>query len=88
MTPTEVETIKEKLTTQAVPVLDALSGERDAGAYSNEADAREPNWRTTFFGTNYPRLKQVKRRYDPEGLFIVTAGVASEDWDRDARCRL
>ncbi len=49
-----------------------------AGAYANEADYFEPDWQTTFWGENYPRLLEVKRRYDPDNLFRVHHGVGSE----------
>lgn len=49
-----------------------------AGAYANEADYFEPDWQRTFWGENYPRLLEVKRRYDPENLFRVHHGVGSE----------
>lgn len=39
------------------------------GCYMNEGDWLEENWQQTFFGSNYDRLLQIKRRYDPSGLF-------------------
>lgn len=42
---------------------------------------------TSFFGKeNYPRLSEIKKKYDPEDLFIVRKGVGSERWDDDALC--
>ncbi|KAJ7185528.1 FAD-binding domain-containing protein [Mycena filopes] len=37
-------------------------------AYQNEADVHEPNHEVSFWGTNYPRLLQIKRKYDPQNL--------------------
>lgn len=34
-----------------------------------QADYLEPNWQEALWGANYPRLQQVKARYDPGGLF-------------------
>lgn len=70
-----------------VPLLAKLTGESDSGAYSNEADAREPNFQVTFFGKNYEKLLAVKKKYDPNGLFIVMAGVGSEGWNAEGLCR-
>jgi hypothetical protein len=39
------------------------------GAYMNEASYREPEWQQTFFGENYARLLDIKRRYDPDHVF-------------------
>ncbi|KAF2026389.1 hypothetical protein EK21DRAFT_92421 [Setomelanomma holmii] len=50
------------------------------GAYGNEADIAEPNWQTSFWGNNYPRLLKIKKEVDPTGLFYVHHGVGSEDW--------
>ncbi|KAF8528285.1 hypothetical protein JB92DRAFT_3139728 [Gautieria morchelliformis] len=76
-TPDEVETILEDMTHSQVPILGALAGP-GGGSYSNEADVREPDFQTTFFGPNFGRLSEIKKKYDPEDLFIVGAGVGSE----------
>lgn len=65
----------------------ALAGE-DSGSYTNEADRLEPNFRVTFYGPNYNQLLKVKSVYDPDDLFIVAAGVASEKWDEAGFCRV
>jgi FAD/FMN-containing dehydrogenase len=59
-----------------------------AGAYISETDYFRSDWREAFWGPNYPRLKSVKRRYDPDGFFIVHHGVGSEDWSADGFTRL
>jgi hypothetical protein len=70
-----------------LPILEQLTGP-NAGAYSNEADAFEDDFQNTFFGAgNYARLVDVKRRYDPQDLFIVRAGVGSERWEEDGICK-
>ena len=86
-TPQEVEVIREAMTTKRVPLLAALAGP-DSGAYSNEADVREPNFQTTFFGPNYARLSQIKNIYDPDSMFIVPAGVGSEKFDTATLCQI
>jgi len=75
------------MTNKHVPILAALAGP-GGGSYSNEADVREPDFQTTFFGNNYPRLSEIKEQYDPEDLFIVGAGVGSERWDPAGICRV
>ncbi|KAL4982480.1 hypothetical protein BDW68DRAFT_195290 [Aspergillus falconensis] len=50
------------------------------GSYLNEANPNQPDWQRTFYGDNYGRLLDVKRRYDPEGIFYALTGVGSEDW--------
>ena len=44
----------------------------NSGAYWNEADMSEPNWEETFWGIqNYNKLKIIKQKYDPTGMFRV-----------------
>jgi FAD/FMN-containing dehydrogenase len=46
-------------------------------SYFNETDYFESDWQTAFWGEHYPRLLQVKERYDPGGLFYVHHGVGT-----------
>ena len=39
------------------------------GSYVNETNYFEPDWQQSFWGTNYPRLLEIKRRYDPTDIF-------------------
>jgi FAD/FMN-containing dehydrogenase len=55
----------------------------NAGSYVSESDFFEKNWQQSFWGTNYPRLAAIKKKYDPEGLFYVRHGVGSEGWSDD-----
>ena len=52
----------------------------NAGAYVSESDYFQRDWQAAFWGTHYPKLLAVKRRYDPDGLFFVHHGVGSEGW--------
>jgi hypothetical protein len=50
-----------------------------SGSYVNETDYFETDWQQSFWGDNYPRLLEIKRRYDPTNLFCVHHGVGSEE---------
>jgi FAD/FMN-containing dehydrogenase len=42
----------------------------NSGAYWNETDRYEPNWEESFWGKeNYAKLKTIKQKYDPNGVF-------------------
>jgi FAD/FMN-containing dehydrogenase len=46
------------------------------GVYVNELDADEgPDRVRAAYGTNYERLVQIKRRYDPENVFRLNANI-------------
>jgi len=70
-------------------IMDALHGlVPNAGSYVSESDYFQKDWQRAFWGTNYPRLKKTKDRYDPDGLFIVHHGVGSEHWSDDGFSRV
>ena len=58
------------------------------GSYVLETNFFEPNWQDAFWGANYAKLRAVKDKYDPAGLFFVHHGVGSEDWSDDGFTRL
>ncbi|HLI17315.1 MAG TPA: FAD-binding oxidoreductase [Rhodanobacteraceae bacterium] len=60
----------------------------DAGSYVSESDFFLKDWQRAFWGSNYPRLLAVKKRYDPDGLFTVHHGVGSEQWSADGFTRV
>ncbi len=57
-------------------------------SYVWETDYFQPNWQDAFWGDNYARLRAVKDRYDPDGLFFVHHGVGSESWSADGFTRV
>jgi FAD/FMN-containing dehydrogenase len=60
----------------------------DAGSYMSECDYFMPNWQARSWGEHHARLARIKRRYDPDGLFVVHHGVGSEGWSADGFTRL
>jgi hypothetical protein len=79
---------QEKMTREIMPLVEAATP--GSGAYVNEGDWRQPDFQTTFWGTNYERLLETKKNWDPTDFFYATVGVGSEAWSirRDGRmCR-
>ena len=64
------------ITNLVLPALQKLAP--DSGAYMNEGDVFDPNWKVNFYGSNYNRLLQVKRKWDPENVLWVPVGVGSD----------
>ena len=60
----------------------------DAGSYVAESDYFEAHWQASYWGGHYARLLDVKRKYDPDGVFFVRHGVGCEGWSDDGFTRL
>jgi len=58
------------------------------GSYVSESNYFNARWSQAFWGPHYARLRAIKRKYDPDGLFIVHHGVGSEDWSADGFTRI
>ena len=74
------------------PMIEAET--QDSGAYLNEADPlvyppdNPAHWQKAFYGDNYPKLKQIKQKYDPDSIFYGNTAVGSEEWRHDKDGRL
>lgn len=55
----------------------------DSGSYVSESNFFNRSWQRDYWGKNYSRLRAIKGRCDPDGLFFVHHGVGSEDWSAD-----
>ena len=53
------------------------------GAYMNEANPYNSNWKHDFFGENYDKLAAIKRKYDPTESLYAVSRVGAEWWDYD-----
>lgn len=82
-----VEVKKEKYLTDVIgPALEKVAP--GSGAYLNEANFRDPRWRENFYGSNYGRLREVKRRWDRGDLFYAKTAVGSDAWTEAGDGRL
>ncbi|KAK4173104.1 hypothetical protein QBC36DRAFT_336536 [Triangularia setosa] len=54
----------------------------NGASYINEADPFQPDWQNAFWGTNYQRLLQIRRKYDPEGVFYAVSTPGTEKWEQ------
>lgn len=69
-----IEEAKEELWREWAP---------NMGSYMNEANPYNSQWKKDYYGENYERLLEIKKKYDPhESLFVLT-GVGSDGWEYD-----
>ncbi len=59
-----------------------------SGTYLNEANFRQANFQDHFYGSNYPKLLQIKQKYDPNNVFYAPVTVGSENFSVDDSGRL
>jgi FAD/FMN-containing dehydrogenase len=55
----------------------------EAGSYVSESNYFNEAWQQSYWAQNYSRLRAIKDKYDPTGLFFVHHGAGSEDWSAD-----
>jgi hypothetical protein len=63
------------------PWKDVATPEEGGGSYLNEAAVMEPGWQESFYGLEYGKMLEIKKRWDPRGLFYGTTAVGSEEWE-------
>ncbi|KAK4493712.1 hypothetical protein PRZ48_014897 [Zasmidium cellare] len=70
------------MTYKYLPMLERLTP--GGGAYLNEADFQQPDYKEVFYGGNYDRLLKIKEKYDPNQIFYAITAVGSDRWYEDA----
>ncbi|OTB08288.1 hypothetical protein M426DRAFT_264921 [Hypoxylon sp. CI-4A] len=74
----EKEALQDQLVNYAQQRIDALVPE-NTGAHLNEANfSPEIDWKTQFYGSNYPRLLSIKQKVDPDNIFWAVTAVGSD----------
>ncbi|OBT65761.1 hypothetical protein VE03_03276 [Pseudogymnoascus sp. 23342-1-I1] len=71
--------LQDKMTGSIMPQIEAVTP--GSGAYMNEADFRQPDYKEAFFGSNYPKLLDIKNKWDEDYLFYATNSVGSDHWN-------
>lgn len=74
----QIQQASKTLTTDWIARWRAVSP--GGGTYLSEADINEIDFQESFYGEHYPRLLELKKKYDPTGLFYAPTAVGSEDW--------
>lgn len=77
---------QDLMTDVLIPKLAELTP--NGGAYLNEADFRDSDWKSNYYGVNYPRLEEIKNKYDPNHLFYAVTAVGSDYWEPQEDGRL
>ncbi|KAI1282804.1 FAD binding domain protein [Xylaria sp. FL0933] len=83
---TEMERREGVIASDLIPRLIAITP--GSGSYLNEANMNQVDWQDAFFGSNYQRLLNIKKKYDPNSLLYAAQAVGSEAWNEDAQGRL
>ncbi|OBT81769.1 hypothetical protein VE02_09400 [Pseudogymnoascus sp. 03VT05] len=78
--------LQDKMTDSIQPQIEAVTP--GSGAYMNEADFRQPDYKEAFFGSNYPKLLKIKEKWDRDYLFYATKSVGSDHWNIAADGRM
>ncbi|KAG4412954.1 hypothetical protein IFR04_013904 [Cadophora malorum] len=69
---------KRVMTEKLTPAM--MKASPRGGAYVNECDLGQPDWQYQFWGTNYPKLLEIRKKWDGDGIFYAQTTVGTEDW--------
>lgn len=63
------------------PWRDIAPASKGGGSYLNEAAVDEADWKHEFYGQQYERLVEIKKKYDPKSVFYATTAIGSDEWE-------
>ena len=87
VTRSEMQARKELLVDTLIPAIEKATP--GAGTYLNEIDAQwKGDWIKELYGENYPRLLEIKNKYDPDHTFYAWTAIGSASWVTDCSGRL
>lgn len=69
---------RKRMTEEVIPLLTSVTP--GAGAYMNEGDFNQPDWKEAFYGKNYNKLLSIKKKWDPESVLYSLKAVGSDAW--------
>lgn len=82
----EMKDRSDRLTEEIIPALEELTP--GGAAYANEANYRQRDWQTAFYGPTWDRLSKIKGKWDATGVFYGPLSVGAEKWQERLDGRL
>ncbi|KAJ7806310.1 FAD-binding domain-containing protein [Mycena olivaceomarginata] len=79
-----IQTIRQQVSNLVKPFRDLTPS---GGQYLNEPDIFVPDYTAANWGTNYPRLLEIKKAVDPTNQLLVAQGVGAVGWDDEQICK-
>ena len=78
--------LRRKLVEEIFPAIEAVT---PGSGVLNEVDPTyQGNWKEALYGANYPRLLEIKHRYDPNNIMYGLFAVGSDEFYLDGEGRL
>ncbi|KAL0064816.1 hypothetical protein AAF712_008213 [Marasmius tenuissimus] len=77
---------QNRITNEFDPPLKKLAPE--SGAYLNEANVDDPDFKQSFYGVNYDRLLAIKDKWDPDEILYGSIAVGGDRWYQNVDGRL
>lgn len=66
---------RDKATKSLSEIRDALGTLTGDTGYVNYIDPTMPNWQNAYYGANFPRLRTIATKYDPDAVFAFPQAV-------------
>lgn len=82
----EMNQRSDRLTKEIIPALEELTP--GGATYANEADYRQADWQTAFYGPTWDRLSRIKSKWDATGVLYAPLSAGADSWQEKSDGRL